>query len=65
MGNASGIKQDPEFKGLLPPLASEEYEGLEQSLLAEGCRDPLVIWQGILIDGYNRYALCLKHIFVK
>lgn len=39
MGNVNGIKLDSEFKGLLPPLTPEEYEGLEQSLLAEGRRD--------------------------
>ena len=61
MGNVNGIKLDSEFKGLLPPLTPEEYEGLEQSLITEGCRDPLVLWQGTLIDGYNRYELCQKH----
>lgn len=34
---------DSEFKSLIPPLTSEERQGLEQSLLKEGCRDSLVL----------------------
>jgi hypothetical protein len=28
---------------------------------ADGCRDPLLTWNGILIDGHNRYEICTKH----
>lgn len=52
---------DPEFKALIPPLAPEELEQLEANILADGCRDPLVTWRGILIDGHNRFAICSKH----
>jgi len=52
---------DAEFKSLIPPLTEEEYELLEQSIIAEGCRDALVIWNGTLLDGHNRYEMCQKH----
>jgi ParB family chromosome partitioning protein len=52
---------DSEFKALIPPLAPEELAQLEANILADGCRDPLVTWQGILIDGHNRFAICSKH----
>jgi ParB family chromosome partitioning protein len=52
---------DPEFKALIPPLAPEELAQLEANILADGCRDPLVTWQSILIDGHNRFAICSKH----
>ena len=52
---------DPEFKNLIPPLTSEEYAGLEESMLAEGCRDSLIAWHGILVDGHNRYSICEKY----
>lgn len=55
------IKIDSEFKSLIPPLAAEEYAGLEKSLLEEGCRDSLVLWGDILIDGHNRYEICTKY----
>lgn len=52
---------DLEFKGLIPALTVEEYQGLERSLIADGCRDSLVTWQNTLIDGHNRYEICNKH----
>lgn len=35
---------DPEFKALIPPLSAEERAQLEENIMAEGCRDPLVVW---------------------
>jgi DNA modification methylase len=52
---------DNEFKSLIPSLTDEEYAGLEASILEEGCRDALVLWGNILIDGHNRYEICTKH----
>jgi len=52
---------DPEFQSLIPPLAPEELAQLEANILADGCRDPLVTWNGILIDGHNRHAICTNH----
>lgn len=51
---------DNEFKNLIPPLTPEEFAGLKQSLMSEGCRDPLVLWGDILIDGHNRYDICTR-----
>lgn len=55
----------PELKAYIPPLTSEELTLLEQSILAEGCRDALIVWkqgeQYILVDGHNRYSICQKH----
>jgi hypothetical protein len=42
-------------------LTAEEFEALERSLLAEGCRDALVLWGDMLVDGHNRYGICRKH----
>lgn len=50
-----------ELKAYIDPLTSEEYEALERSLLAEGCRDALVLWGNVLVDGHNRYGICQKH----
>lgn len=51
---------DDEFRMLIPPLAPEELEGLENSICAEGCRDPLVLWGNTLIDGHNRFEICTR-----
>ncbi len=50
-----------ELKAYIDPLTADEYEALERSLLAEGCRDALVLWNDILVDGHNRYGICQKH----
>lgn len=56
------IKIDEEFKTLLPPLNDKTYESLEKEIVQDGgCRDPLVLWNGILIDGHNRYNICTKN----
>lgn len=55
------IRIDDEFKNLIPPLTADEYAGLEKSLLDEGCRDALVLWGDVLIDGHNRYEICTKY----
>ena len=52
---------DNEFKSLIPPLTREEYDGLENSILTEGCRDALVVWGDTLIDGHNRFEICSRH----
>lgn len=50
-----------ELKSLLPPLTREEYAGLEESLLKDGCIAPLVAWNDMLVDGHHRYEICRKH----
>lgn len=52
---------NPQLRDYIDPLTQHEYLALERSLLKEGCRDALVLWQDTLIDGHNRYAICQKH----
>jgi len=52
---------DEEFALYLPPLDELAYAGLESSILNYGCRVPLTLWNGILIDGHNRYSILTKH----
>ena len=49
---------DKEFQALIPPLSAEEKAQLEENIVAEGCRDALITWQGILLDGHNRFEIC-------
>lgn len=52
---------DPEFRALIPPLTREEFAQLEANLLADGCRDSLIAWNGVLLDGHNRLEICEAH----
>lgn len=60
---ADDIKIDKEFAALIPQLSKDEYAQLEQAILDEGCRDPLIVWKGknILLDGHNRLSICREH----
>lgn len=58
---AEKIVIDQEFQNLISTLNDSEYAELEKSILAEGCRDALVLWGDILIDGHNRYKICTEH----
>ncbi len=55
------IVVNEDLKAYIDPLTPEEYEALERSILAEGCRDALVLWGDVLVDGHNRYGICQKH----
>lgn len=57
------VTLDPEIRKYLPPLTPDELAGLEESILAEGIREPLVVWheRGVLLDGHNRLSLAQKH----
>ena len=58
---AMNIVVNEELKAYIDPLTPEEHEALERSILAEGCRDALVLWGDVLVDGHNRYGICKKH----
>lgn len=49
------------LRAYIDPLTEHEYAALERSILTEGCRDALVLWGDVLIDGHNRYAICQRH----
>lgn len=51
----------PELQAYIDPLTPDEHDALERSILEEGCRDALVLWGNVLVDGHNRYGICRKH----
>jgi len=55
------LKIDQEFKSLIPPLTDDEYKRLEENIKVDGCRDSLVTWNGIIVDGHNRYRICKEN----
>lgn len=55
------ITVNEELRAYIDPLTPDEHDALERSILAEGCRDALVLWGDVLVDGHNRYGICQKH----
>ncbi len=51
---------DNDFRDLIPPLRLDERTELEASIQQDGCRDPLTVWSGTVIDGHNRYEICTR-----
>lgn len=56
------LKILPELRDFLPGVPQETDELLEQQLLAAGCaKEPIIVWNDVIVDGHRRYGLCLKH----
>ena len=52
---------DLEFSSLIPAPHDDEVARLKQSLMDEGCRDPIVTWANhddTILDGHTRYSIC-------
>jgi hypothetical protein len=54
------LEVNEEFKKLIPPLSKEEYEQLETNCLNEGIREAILTWNGVIIDGHNRYEIAKR-----
>lgn len=55
------LRIDKGFKELIRPLFKNEYLQLEANLIADGCREPIAVWNGVIVDGHNRYKICSEH----
>lgn len=62
----SQLKIDTEFQSKIPPLQFEEEQQLEQNIIAEGrLLNPIITWNGYILDGHTRYRILKKHGFIK
>lgn len=52
------LKTDRDFLSLSIPLLPEQEMELEKSLMRDGCREPIIVWNGVIIDGHKRYRIC-------
>lgn len=52
---------NPKFSNLIPALNPDEYQSLESSIINDGCRDAIVLWNSIIVDGHHRYEICTKY----
>lgn len=60
------IKIDPKFRDKIPPLTDEEYAQLRENILADGeVYEPIVVWNGVIIDGHNRWKVIQEHPEIK
>lgn len=52
---------DPDFRDIICPMTQAEKLQLEDNILADGCREPIIVWNNTIIDGHNRYDICHRH----
>lgn len=45
---------------LFPRIVGAEFEALKADILANGLRQPIVVHEGMILDGGNRYRACLE-----
>lgn len=55
------LKINEKFANVAPDLSGKEYSLLKASLLKDGCFDPIVVWNGTIVDGHNRYHICRQN----
>ena len=52
------LKIDPEFRDKIPALTEAEFEQLKENILSDGeVYEPIVTWNGTIVDGHNRYRI--------
>ena len=56
------LRIDPEFESRIPPLTDDEFKQLEENILADGAIiNPIIVWDGVIVDGHNRFRIVEKH----
>lgn len=52
------LKIDPEFSSLLDPVEPEADKALGEAIRISKYVEPILIWNGTIIDGHRRYKIC-------
>lgn len=56
------LRIDREFESKIPPLTAEEFQQLEENILADGVViNPIIVWNSVIVDGHNRYRIIERH----
>lgn len=58
-GMSAALKQHP-LSAIFPPLPEDEFAALAEDIGANGLRNAIVLYEGQILDGWNRYRACLK-----
>ena len=57
---------DPEFENKIPPISEDEFRQLHENILTAGeVYEPLVVWNGVLVDGHNRWKVIQENPEIK
>ena len=60
------LRIDPEFESRIPPLTDDEFSQLEENILADGVViNPIIVWNGVIVDGHNRFRILEQYPHIK
>ena len=60
------LQINPVFAEVIPELTLDEFAQLEENILAEKrIIDPIITWNGYIVDGHNRYKIAQKYPDIK
>lgn len=59
--NLPQLTIDNEFRLLFFNKSNEKIQKLKTSILSNGCINPMHVWNNILLDGYDRYEICMNY----
>jgi hypothetical protein len=58
----TGLKINEKFHAACPALEPEELKKLEELILKDGMiYNPIITWNGFIVDGHNRFTIAQKH----
>lgn len=56
------LKVEREFQEKIPPLTEAEFDQLRENILNDGeVYEPIAVWNGIIVDGHNRWKVIKEH----
>lgn len=56
------LKVEREFQEKIPPLTEAEFDQLRENILNDGeVYEPIAVWNGIIVDGHNRWKIIKEH----
>ena len=60
------LRIDPEFRDKIPPLTPDEFEQLRENILeVKEVFEPITVWNGVIVDGHNRWKIVQEHPEIK
>lgn len=55
------LKIDSEFRRLVLPYNEKEYNALKRQILQYDCHQPVVVWYGYIVQGFEQYEICMAY----
>jgi len=58
--SSTDLQVHPLVRDLFPPMDDTEFEALVADIAAHGQREPIVLYEDMILDGHHRYRACQR-----